>query len=508
MSGSVDAEAATLVAWRAGLLGLVDAQGLSLLVDAIAERPRLERLVARAARGKHPPFRELSREALAARAVELALAGSEAFAALVFELDRMTQTERSLLASMTHEQARERFGQLPALRLRRHGARLVWAMLRDDRAEIAPLAAPVVREYFEHGERLRFVRASMRAKAGELDLAAFEQLYDETARQVVAMEEEISQVERERAQLVLEIGRREAELRVEQAQREALARKLEGVVMGETAQTSSPSAPTGDDGFERRLRKLEKRLAHVEQERDELEGFRTRAAELERENQQLKATVERLRSERAASSGTAAATPAAHAARELRPTPLGETASASAVAPLVESPRDRLARLKGHGDRPRVAVLLDVANLAGAARRLYGRSVDYAALLELVTRGRRLVAARAYVIDKGEARFDAFAHSLRAAGFRVHAKKPKTFSDGTTKADWDVGVVIDALGLASEVDWLVLGSGDGDFVPLVQALSARKVTVEVAAFVDRAALDLKAAVDHLVELDEAVLLPG
>jgi uncharacterized LabA/DUF88 family protein len=189
--------------------------------------------------------------------------------------------------------------------------------------------------------------------------------------------------------------------------------------------------------------------------------------------------------------------------------PTAHAASAAVLAaigaPLVEPPRRKVsATAPATGER--VAVLVDVANIAGAARNLFQRSVDYHRLLADCVRGRTLVEARAYVIDKGQAGVDAFATSLRAAGYRVQLKRPKVFEDGSMKADWDMAIAVDALTFADRVDRIVLVSGDGDFVPLVQGLKRRGIGIEAVAFEQRAAIDLKRAVDQFTALDAQVLL--
>jgi uncharacterized LabA/DUF88 family protein len=87
----------------------------------------------------------------------------------------------------------------------------------------------------------------------------------------------------------------------------------------------------------------------------------------------------------------------------------------------------------------------------------------------------------------------------------VFTKKPRTFDDGTVKADWDVGMTVEMLSARDRLDVVILGSGDGDFLPVVTALQGSGVRVEVAAFAERAAVDLKRAADVFVAIDSALL---
>jgi uncharacterized LabA/DUF88 family protein len=260
--------------------------------------------------------------------------------------------------------------------------------------------------------------------------------------------------------------------------------------------TASPSAitasPASDAGSSARVRQLQKRLAAAEHERDELASHRGRAIELEAECAGLRQHMESLRQ-------LLVQARAAKAPGEATPPP------AAAAAPAVESPAQRLARQRAPTGAVRLGVFLDVANLAGAGRRLYGGSVDFRKLLTLVAGPRRLVEVRAYVIDKGKEGFDGFARALRAAGCRVVAKKPKLFPDGSMKADWDVAITVDVLSTCDKFDAVVLGSGDGDFVPLLAALKQRGLRVELVTFGERTAADLARLADNVFELDGSVL---
>ncbi|MFB6221484.1 MAG: NYN domain-containing protein, partial [Halolamina sp.] len=111
----------------------------------------------------------------------------------------------------------------------------------------------------------------------------------------------------------------------------------------------------------------------------------------------------------------------------------------------------------------RVAVLADAQNLYHTAQSLHSRNIDYSALLEKATMDRELTRAVAYVIRAESPEEESFFEALRDIGFETKLKDIKTFGDGSQKADWDVGIVLDAVTLASKVDTLVLASGDGDF---------------------------------------------
>ena len=156
---------------------------------------------------------------------------------------------------------------------------------------------------------------------------------------------------------------------------------------------------------------------------------------------------------------------------------------------------------KIHPDQ-RVAVLTDSQNLYHSSQSVYSRKINYTALLEEAVRDRALVRALAYVIRADSPDEERFFEALRDIGFETRIKDIKTFADGTKKADWDVGMSLDAITLASHVDAVVLCTGDGDFARLCSHLRHEGVRVEVMAFGNSAAEELIEAADEFIDLSE------
>jgi uncharacterized LabA/DUF88 family protein len=154
-----------------------------------------------------------------------------------------------------------------------------------------------------------------------------------------------------------------------------------------------------------------------------------------------------------------------------------------------------------HPDQ-RVAVLADAQNLYHTAQSVYSRNIDYAALLSGAVDDRRLTRAIAYVIRADSPEEEAFFDALVDIGFETKIKEIKTFGDGSKKADWDVGISLDAVTLADHVDAVVLCTGDGDFTRLCSHLRHEGVRVEVMGFGESAADDLIEAADSFVDLSE------
>jgi uncharacterized LabA/DUF88 family protein len=154
-----------------------------------------------------------------------------------------------------------------------------------------------------------------------------------------------------------------------------------------------------------------------------------------------------------------------------------------------------------HPDQ-RVAVLADSQNLYHSAQSVYSRNIDYSGLLDGAVADRSLVRAIAYVIRADSPEEESFFEALRDIGFETKIKEIKTFADGSKKADWDLGMSLDAVSLASHVDAVVLCTGDGDFARLCSHLRHEGVRVEAMGFGNSAADELIEAADDFVDLAE------
>ncbi|OGY45218.1 MAG: hypothetical protein A2731_01715 [Candidatus Buchananbacteria bacterium RIFCSPHIGHO2_01_FULL_39_8] len=131
----------------------------------------------------------------------------------------------------------------------------------------------------------------------------------------------------------------------------------------------------------------------------------------------------------------------------------------------------------------RVGVFVDVANMYHSAKNLYGARVNFREVLRAATDGRKLIRAIAYVISSEAGDERAFFGALDKQGFEVKSKELQVFAGGAKKADWDVGIAIDAIKMADKLDSVVLVSGDGDYQPLVTYLKENKgCQVEIIAF--------------------------
>ncbi len=149
----------------------------------------------------------------------------------------------------------------------------------------------------------------------------------------------------------------------------------------------------------------------------------------------------------------------------------------------------------------RVEVLIDVQNLYYSARNLYHQKVNFAEVLKTSVAGRKFIRAFAYVVRTKTGEEKPFFDALTKLGIETRVRDLQEFYGGAKKADWDVGIVIDAIRTASSLDVVILASGDGDFIPLVEYLKNQGKRVEVVAFGRTTSLKLKEAADEFIDLD-------
>lgn len=152
----------------------------------------------------------------------------------------------------------------------------------------------------------------------------------------------------------------------------------------------------------------------------------------------------------------------------------------------------------------RVGVFLDTQNLYHSAKNLYHARVNFRAILKEAVAGRILVRAIAYVVttESGEER--SFLEALEKIGIEIQQKDLQIFPGGMKKADWDVGLAVDAIKLSSKLDSIIIVSGDGDFVPLVEYLKVHGGNqVEVMAFGKSTSGKLREAADNFTDLGES-----
>ena len=147
----------------------------------------------------------------------------------------------------------------------------------------------------------------------------------------------------------------------------------------------------------------------------------------------------------------------------------------------------------------RVGVFIDTQNLYHSAKNLYNARVNFGTILEDAVAGRELVRAIAYVITTESKEEQPFFEALEKLGIETKSKDLQIFFGGAKKADWDVGIAVDAIKFAPRLDAVVIVAGDGDFIPLVDYLKTM-TQVEVIAFGKSTSGKLKEVCDNFIDL--------
>lgn len=155
----------------------------------------------------------------------------------------------------------------------------------------------------------------------------------------------------------------------------------------------------------------------------------------------------------------------------------------------------------------RVGVFIDVQNVQETFER-QGKEVRYSALKESLTlRGKRdrtdykFVAFIPYKRD--DERRQRLIDALSFIGYRVVSKPVRERLDGSVKADMDIEITLEVLSMAEYLDEVILVTGDGDFVALVDWLSKRgKRVIVVGLGRGFTSVELIRACDEYLNLDE------
>ncbi len=156
-----------------------------------------------------------------------------------------------------------------------------------------------------------------------------------------------------------------------------------------------------------------------------------------------------------------------------------------------------------HKDQ-RVGIFVDVQNLYYSAKNLYNTKVNFREILKSAVGGRKLIRAIAYVIRADVKDESNFFEALENIGYEVKAKDLQVFIGGAKKGDWDIGIAMDCIELAHRLDNIVIVSGDGDFLPLVEHLRrALGCRVEVVSFGKTTSKKLIEESDRFIDLDQS-----
>lgn len=490
---------------------MLDLPRIVLVVEGALDRRSLEEILRKVLRGGAMRPGSIPRAELVAGVAEAFATGPEAAYLVMRALDRSCHKERFIVGSMEEESLEVRLSSYKAIDFRRERARLVWALLRDGRKAHREAAERILREAFQSIQDAQAVKATLEGAAGSEGLEAIRErlrVYEEALKEqgeILQREKgERESVERERSELLVKLGMRERALKEERARRreaEEALRRLGAEVKALEAKLEKvdparlESALKERDRLREKARALEQkaeRLAELRRLREENAALKAELEARRREEEQWKEEHERLvrqllSRERAALERASSLRQALKTARKLASAP--QDPSVVEGEPVVD----------------RVGVFIDASNLAASARREHGGKFNFLALLPELVKERRKVMAVAFVVNNDEddqGGFWGFVRALQAAGYEVRQKRPRVRADGSRKADWDMGIAMEIIDARHRLDVVVLGSGDGDFLPLVQRLKKWGKRVEVAAFRSSAEAELLGTADEFIPLDE------
>ena len=155
----------------------------------------------------------------------------------------------------------------------------------------------------------------------------------------------------------------------------------------------------------------------------------------------------------------------------------------------------------------KIALFIDVQNIYYTTRDTYSRQFNYRKLWETVSNEGDIVIANAYATHRGDDNQIKFQDALKHIGYTVKLKPFIQRADGSAKGDWDVGITIDVMEAAKEVDTVILLSGDGDFSLLLEKIkNAYDVTTEVYGVPELTARNLIESATVFHKIDDNLLL--
>lgn len=155
----------------------------------------------------------------------------------------------------------------------------------------------------------------------------------------------------------------------------------------------------------------------------------------------------------------------------------------------------------------KIAIFVDVQNIYYTCRDAFGAQFNYRAFWQHISQQGQVVVANAYAIQRSDDQQHKFQTALKHIGFNVKLKPFIQRQDGSAKGDWDVGITLDAIEAAADVDKIILLSGDGDFDLLLQRARAKYQCQSRVYGVERlTAQSLIDAADSFTPIDRSLLL--
>ena len=424
-----------------------------LLIDGVLGRDDLNRLYQKHAPPKAPSSARLERHQVVGAIVGYALEQVRndhfgAHDAMTRMATKRSRTEAKLLANLPPMEAVERLTTYGGMHFKKQRSRMLWAALNDARPELNEAAQVMLRRILDAAQnghaQIELPRQHKGLKSKAIPGIAAPQDSATLGKLRRTLKEKNSQIEDLRSTIV--------ELHNQQAKER------------------------GEDRRDREKKQYQSSI-HSKQ--------RAELIELKKDYQDLKSRHDALRREHAETiKNTEYLT---HSLEQLEHDYKEQFQSLRASHKEEQSAwqKERHALMHKEEQPPSgVVVLFGAANL-GAGARAAGGNLDFPNVLKRLLAGRFLRHAVAFAVaPKGDDRLR-FERLLRHASIQVQWKEKQVFDDGTTKADWDVGLAVTAMQWAGRAETIIIASGDGDFLPLIDALKRQGTQVEVTAWPGR-----------------------
>ncbi|UUO23568.1 NYN domain-containing protein [Colwellia sp. M166] len=157
--------------------------------------------------------------------------------------------------------------------------------------------------------------------------------------------------------------------------------------------------------------------------------------------------------------------------------------------------------------RPKIAIFVDIQNIYYTTRDTFQQQFNYRNFWQQISQQGDIVLANAYAIQRSDDQQHKFQKALKHIGFNVKLKPFIQRRDGSAKGDWDVGIAVDVMETAPEVDIVILLSGDGDFDLLLRKVRSRDgVKTHVYGVTALTAQALINAADEFFPIEQHLLL--
>lgn len=157
----------------------------------------------------------------------------------------------------------------------------------------------------------------------------------------------------------------------------------------------------------------------------------------------------------------------------------------------------------------KLGIFMDVSNLYYCiGKKFIHRKLDYRKYINFVKDLGDPYISIAYGAQiSGQA--NGFIYCLKQLGFQAKFKTPKAYSNAENgyvikhKADCDVDIAMDIVNMIDRIDMIILGSADGDMLPVVEWAMSKGVEVVIIA--TGISKDLKDHCTKFIEIPESLL---